>query len=206
MAKKRGFTLLEILVVIAIIGLLMGLLVPTLSTYLSQSREQATETKLQTISTGLSSYNGTYGDYPPTYLGDLSGESFNQINRGSESLTACLMSEKREGPWIDWPVEDYSNTDDDRAAENITGWYFGDNQLREMTDVWGNPIIYIHHSDYGNAEKIGTVQSKHGSEYQIEAALNPETSAYRQPHQYQIWSMGANQQNNNGSRKDVIGW
>ncbi len=68
-SKSGGFSMVEILVVIAIIGLLVGILVPSLYYAKTQAKITRTRTILQAIESGLEMfYNDTIvgGDYPPS--------------------------------------------------------------------------------------------------------------------------------------------
>lgn len=47
--KKKGFTLIELIIVIAIIGILMGLLIPSWSYYMQRSRTRTQNAKAKTI-------------------------------------------------------------------------------------------------------------------------------------------------------------
>lgn len=47
--KKKGFTLIELIIVIAIIGVLMGVLIPSWGNYMSRSRTRAQNLKAKTI-------------------------------------------------------------------------------------------------------------------------------------------------------------
>lgn len=62
--KKRGFTLVELMVVVAIIALLMGLLLPALSSAMATARAKKDATNLRGMGQGLASYAGDYnGDW-----------------------------------------------------------------------------------------------------------------------------------------------
>ena len=49
MKKKKGFTLIELMAVIAIIAILAAVLVPTVSGYITRSKKTAVITKVRTI-------------------------------------------------------------------------------------------------------------------------------------------------------------
>ncbi len=205
--RPRGFTLVELLVVIAIIGILAGLIIPSYVHMRGQANRDAMKTDLQRISTSLETYNNDFGDYPPTRLTDLSDEiRVNKYNNGIESLTAALMTTKLNGPYLEWDENRFSNIDGDRVSKNVTGWYFGNNELREMTDLWDNPLIYIHRRDYDKPRKIGLYVDRNQQTFQVHPAKNPDTATYVHPMKHQIWSIGPDMKNDNGGNDDVTSW
>ena len=68
---KKGFTLIEILVVTTIIVLLTATAVVTYSTFLKQSRDAKRKTDLGQISAALEMYRSNNDTYPTTGLSQL---------------------------------------------------------------------------------------------------------------------------------------
>jgi prepilin-type N-terminal cleavage/methylation domain-containing protein len=125
----RGFTLIEMLVVMAIIGTLAGLVLGALSATRRISKERATEAMFTLLKGALQRYETDYQDYPPSD-GDTSGL------KGSENLWKCLRSEKKEGPYIE--SADVRTVDSDGNGD------------AEIADAFNHPIRYLHHRDYGS--------------------------------------------------------
>jgi general secretion pathway protein G len=67
--SERGFTLVEMLVVITIIGLIMGLIGPRVLNYLSESKVKAAKIQMQSFSSALDLFNLDAGRYPSTAEG-----------------------------------------------------------------------------------------------------------------------------------------
>jgi general secretion pathway protein G len=61
---EAGFTLVEMLVVITIIGLVMGLVGPRVLTYLSESKVKAAKIQIESLSATLDLYYVDNGRYP----------------------------------------------------------------------------------------------------------------------------------------------
>jgi len=61
---KRGFTLVELLIVMLIIGALIGLLVPTIGRAIRTVRSTITRRIIRDIGMGLEAYKKDFGDYP----------------------------------------------------------------------------------------------------------------------------------------------
>jgi prepilin-type N-terminal cleavage/methylation domain-containing protein len=204
--SRAGFTLMEVLIVIAIIGLLAGLLVPTLMGAKNQARIAVTKATIEALRGALEGYQSRFGDYPPTSLAAFRLTQPNETNLGIESATACLATTVGGRPFIDTFREDlFGNTDKDRIARNPTRWYFGDNQLREIADDWGNPIVYFHFRDYSRPDAFSKYTI--GGKVQICRPQGTKvTATYHNPFKYQIWSAGPDQKNQNGEEDDIVGW
>ncbi len=67
--RQDGFTLVEILVVITIIGLIMGLVGPRVLNYLSQSKVKAATIQIQSFASSLDLFYLDLGRYPTTSEG-----------------------------------------------------------------------------------------------------------------------------------------
>jgi general secretion pathway protein G len=67
--NEGGFTLVEMLVVIAIIGLIMGLIGPRVLNYLSESRVKAAKIQIQSFASALDLFNLDAGRYPSSAEG-----------------------------------------------------------------------------------------------------------------------------------------
>ena len=82
-AGEAGFTLVEMLVVITIIGLIMGLIGPRVLNYLSESKVKAARIQLQSFSSALDLFFLDAGRYPSS----------------SEGLAALMQRTSGVGAW-----------------------------------------------------------------------------------------------------------
>lgn len=82
-ARRGGFTLIEVLVVIAIIAVLVSVLLPTLGKARLQARSVACGARLQQLSVGLALYLTEYDQTLPQAKGPLPG--------GGESVIGALF-------------------------------------------------------------------------------------------------------------------
>jgi len=67
--QERGFTLLELLVVLAILGLLIGLVAPAVMRQLGSAKEKIAHQSVERLATVLDMYKLDVGTYPTTEQG-----------------------------------------------------------------------------------------------------------------------------------------
>ena len=80
-----GFTIVELLTVLAIIAILMGILVPTISFVRNTASEAKQKTQLATIDMALMAFKGDYGDYPESNLNEDT-EDYGGVQKLAEAL------------------------------------------------------------------------------------------------------------------------
>jgi general secretion pathway protein G len=66
---QRGFTLIELMVVIIVLGLLVGLVAPRLFGRVGQSKQAAAKAQIELLGAGLDQYRLDIGGYPNTSQG-----------------------------------------------------------------------------------------------------------------------------------------
>lgn len=192
-SSREGFTLIELLVVIVILAILIALTSVGIMKAMDTSRASTTQAMLDSIGGALAQYAQRWGDYPPTTVDEIGLRAPNETNNGIESLVACLSSQKRGGALIHYD-EQLTNVDNDSApgAKRVTNWVFGDDQLHEWMDNFGNTLIYIHHKDYGKARaNLITVMLSAGAPgIKVPPEMNPTTKTYYNVDRYQLRSVG----------------
>ncbi|HHW56716.1 MAG TPA: prepilin-type N-terminal cleavage/methylation domain-containing protein [Clostridia bacterium] len=76
---ERGFTLIELIVVIAILGILATIAVPRVTTSLSNAKTNADEANLKILQNAVERYYIEKGTYPSTDLHELKPDYIDEI-------------------------------------------------------------------------------------------------------------------------------
>lgn len=70
--NKKGFTLIELIVVIAILGILIAIAVPRLGGFTGTAETRAEESNIRVLEGASAMYHAEYGEWPDN-INDLSG-------------------------------------------------------------------------------------------------------------------------------------
>ncbi|MBL8857817.1 MAG: prepilin-type N-terminal cleavage/methylation domain-containing protein [Planctomycetes bacterium] len=186
--RYSGFTLIEVLAVIVILGILMIILLPRLAKMSDKAKEKATGAWLLQIETAIGEYERHFGDYPPSQFQEKWGAAPNLTNLGAETLVISLWSTDWGGTSLQ--EDKFSNTDNDEAKKNLTR--FPANTLFELKDEWGNPIAYFHRRDFGRVDTYAVVNPETGEaeESRVKAYMSPTTKTYFNSNKFQLISSG----------------
>ena len=83
-SKKYGFTIIELLVVVSIIGLLLSLLIPAVGKARDSALTTQSLTNLRNMASACGSYGADWSDRQPTFVFDDLGQHITGVNSGSE--------------------------------------------------------------------------------------------------------------------------
>jgi general secretion pathway protein G len=119
--RRKGFTLIEILLVLALLGMLVGVLVVNVGKNLEQGSEQTARMFVEnTIKAPLLSYRMNVGDYPST----------------GESLKALVESPDGKARWKGPYLEKASQLNDPWGRPY--GYRYPGEKNKGNYDVWSN--------------------------------------------------------------------
>jgi prepilin-type N-terminal cleavage/methylation domain-containing protein len=209
--RQAGFSFIEILIVMAIIGVLSGIVVVAIQMVAKKKPEFETETRLGKIKAGADTVKMKWGMYPPATLaalGTASGTAnaikkvSNHTNEGIESLVQAMYW---NGVEFDAQLGDgeFVNTDDDSLdkAVGVRG-----KVLNEVVDGWGNPLVYFPHTEYGAAFEKGVdyVLGNESGGTVVTVRPYKTENGFANPVSYQIFSFGPDGVPNTDD--DIVGW
>lgn len=146
---RPGFTLVELMTVIAIIMLLVGILIPALSAARIQAKKSSTAGLIRSLESGCEMFQGDFKQYPQSrghnpFEGDEEGEP---LLMGAQWLGLQLFGPDMRGI-VNWKdLRNDSDNDKDIDADDWEDWYD-----LETTDE------YTRMGPYGTVE-AGAVQT-----------------------------------------------
>jgi prepilin-type N-terminal cleavage/methylation domain-containing protein len=136
--NKKAFTLIELLMVIAIIGILAGILIPTVGAVRKQANIAASKVQLSNYVTAIQMFKGEYGFYP---FADGADVNF-QLNSGTNN---DLFIRTLSGRLVDGSGPDNDPTEGNRRRIGFLS--FSESEFLEGTttiaDRFNNTNIVI---------------------------------------------------------------
>lgn len=84
--KRKGLTLVEILVVLGIIAILVGLLLPATNMVRRMAREAKQRAQFTAIGLGLEAFKNDFGTYPASNLSPVGAQTYGGAQKLSEGL------------------------------------------------------------------------------------------------------------------------
>lgn len=186
--SRRGFSLVELLAVIVILGILVAFLVTTLGGQSDAVKVNLTRTKVEQYAAEIATYERENGRFPQGTWKDDWGSPPNRINLGVEALVVQLWSVARGGTHLS--EDDLVNLDADQSSSQLTA--FPRRDLFELRDEWNNPLAYLERTQYGESFVYFTESPVTGEpiESQVKAVESAKTGAFHNPRSFQLLSAG----------------
>lgn len=118
--KKEGFTILEMMAVIAIIAILAGILIPAVTTVRKNANKVKAKALISHLVTAIESYKSDAGFYPADHI---------SVNLASEALYIYLtnrfydsVANEYYGPYIEPKTDWVGDSDGDGNSEFVDPW------------------------------------------------------------------------------------
>jgi len=90
MRKEKGFTLIELMIVVAIIGILAAIAIPNFLKFQARAKQSEAKQNLGAIFTSYTSYFADNGNYPTAASITISGTTYNCLSVADWSPTGRL--------------------------------------------------------------------------------------------------------------------
>lgn len=106
--EPRGFTIVELIVAMAVIGLLMALLLPAVQSVREAGRRVECQNHLRQFGVAVHSFESTHRQYPPWHGPLIENASTRQLNYRNHSVHAQLLPHLEQTSLADDPLFDGS--------------------------------------------------------------------------------------------------
>jgi len=198
--REGGFTLIEILVVVTIIGVLMGMVALIAPLAFKRREETTTQTRVQKVAVAITQLanRNALGWYPPTgteNLRDVNNAKIgkdlgpgNEFNRGIETAVIALHLNGLDVT-IDLEEDALRNWDGDQMpGSNPTR--LGTNDRWEIVDAWRVPLAYFSSADYKKPDAYKKIQLENGDVIEVKPWIRKKTGLFVNPDSFQLFSAG----------------
>jgi len=135
MKAKKGFTLVEILIVVVILGILAAIVIPQFTDASTEAKEANLKSTLQSVRSQIELYKIQHNDnFPATSTSDTAFASrmtgYTDVEGETVAFDAAgalgpYLQSMPKNPWVnDATSDDVTIVDSDPNAAGTTGWFF----------------------------------------------------------------------------------
>lgn len=180
----RGFTLVELLVVITIIGLLAALIVPAVQGAIERARQETCKNNLSQIGLGAFSYASSKG-YFPGYLNKLGSNNVSwQVallgNMGRESLYNEWISGTGQTPYLEMYICPSDNTAVGQSGA-FTSFVVNTGKTGNQTngnDIWDGVCHDLSDTTNAKSRRVSLDNFPDGADVTLLASENLDADKY----------------------------
>ena len=123
--KKTGFTIVELVIVIAVIGILSAVLIPTFSGLVTKANETALQESLRNAYTEYASNYSYSPENPQLYSRENIYFSKNELSENADSYTIPVSSEGNEVYYFSIENGKYVTVESETPSSNYLGQFNG---------------------------------------------------------------------------------
>ena len=145
-SQSRGFTLIEMVVVVAIIIALAGILVPIVTNELDEAKRSAAQTTCNRLATGITQYMKDTS-FPPT--GENGKKTFHCLQGTGVPPSSNRFASGNIGQLDDFLANNATATD------NWKGPYVGE----VGPDPWGSAYVINSHGFFNGKERVWVISA-----------------------------------------------
>jgi general secretion pathway protein G len=98
--NRKGFTLVEILIVVIILGILAAIVIPQFTNASTDARKNSLTSQLQTVRSQLELYKLQHNDKLPTFAGTVADAQWEQMTLQTDVNGATTAATKDFGPYL----------------------------------------------------------------------------------------------------------
>ena len=139
---KKGFTLIELMIVVAIIGILAAIAIPQFANLVAKSQEGRCKANLGTIRSALSIYYGDLEGWYPTKPNTLDSLTLNgrylQVMPSADLPKTSNSAGHAATPQV---------TNAAPVEPTVGGWYYNNNTAALGAGSWGQILVNCVHQD-----------------------------------------------------------
>jgi len=165
--QKQAFTLIELLMVIAIIGILAGILIPTVGAVRKQANIAASKSQLSNYVTAITLFKGEYGYYPFPSAQTNNGVNVNSLTstedfietlsgRNSSNAAVQTGGNRRSIAFHSFSESEFFLNDDDTIDDSTLADRFNNTNIFIVIDDDGDNEVTVPKTDGSN----GTIDVK----------------------------------------------
>lgn len=129
--NKKGFTLIELMIVVAIIGILAAIAIPNFLKFQAKSKQSEAKTNLKAVFTAETSYfgeNNTYGDFTTVNWAPVGTKQIYQYEIGTQTIAPPSGTPSGTAPtWTKTPAW---------TTASFTAGAWGNIDSDTTTDAW----------------------------------------------------------------------
>lgn len=148
-SRRKAFTLIELMLVIAIIATLIGLLLPALKGSRDQAKRAKTKTLMNGLNLALKAYYNEYGFWPNT-SGILTADAtltteqnmnlYYMLNGSNVWLDGVIGGNPRRIPFLDVKISDLGRVD---SATYLKSTSVSGTSSNNIVNPFGNALIVV---------------------------------------------------------------